>query len=325
MKRSVVALATAALLPLAACGSPGADDGKVKVLAAFYPWQFVAERVGGDDVDVENLTPPGGEPHDLELKPRQVADVQDAEVLIYETGLQASVDEAVKQADRSSGTVDVAKVVPLRTVAEDDHDAEKAEEHDHGHEEGDEDGHSHGHDHGHDHGGKDPHVWLDPVRMKTITGAVRDALVKADPDNAASYRANATKLEAELTQLDEDFRTGLKQCKLRTIVTAHDAFGYLGARYDLEQVSIAGIDPSNEPSAAQIAALSKLVKSKGITTVFTEELVSPAVARTVADEAGVRTATLDPIEGLSDQTSDQNYLTLMRANLDAIRKADDCS
>ena len=225
MKKALVALTVSALMPLAACGSSGSDDGKVQVLAAFYPWQFVAERVGGDQVDVENLTPPGGEPHDLELKPQQVGAVQDADLVIFETGLQASVDEAVKQADRTDGTVDVAKVVELRTVEEDEHSAEEAEEghseeegHDHEHGEDEHGDEGHDHDHGHDHGGVDPHVWLDPVRMQQVTAAVRDALVKADPDHATTYRVNAKKLDAELGSLDEAFRTGLKECKLRTIV-----------------------------------------------------------------------------------------------------------
>jgi zinc transport system substrate-binding protein len=214
------------------------------------------------------------------------------------------VDDAVKQADRSTkDTVDVASVVklkPLQPGAE---------------EEG----------HGHEHSEEDPHSWLDPENMVAVTKAVEAKLSKVDPDHASDYAANAAKLTSELQALSTDFATGLKTCKNRTIVTSHAAFQYLAARYDLTQVPIAGIDPANEPSPAQLADITDLVRKEKITTVFTEELVSPAIADTIAKEAGVKTATLDPIEGLSDATKGQTYLTLMRKNLETLRKANSCS
>ena len=143
-------------------------------------------------------------------------------------------------------------------------------------------------------------------------------------DNADTYAANAEELVADLTSLDADLAAGLETCEVRDIVTSHAAFGYLANAYDLVQVPIAGLDPSNEPSASQLAEISDLVREEGITTVFTETLVSPAVAQTVAREAGVETATLDPIEGLSDDTADQDYLSIMRSNLAALKKANGC-
>ena len=109
------------------------------------------------------------------------------------------------------------------------------------------------------------------------------------------------------------------------MVTAHDAFGYVAARYGLEVVPISGIDPTQEPSPGQQAEIADIVDAEGITTVFTEELVSPAVTESIADETGATTATLSPIEGLSDDTSDQDYLSLMRANLNALEEANGCS
>lgn len=310
--RMPTALALAVLpcaMLLSACGDDSGDDGGggTHVVASFYPLAFVAERVGGDLVDVDNLTSPGGEPHDLELAPKQVATVQDADLLLYESGFQAAVDSAVGQAGRDdAATIDVTTLVPLLETG------------DHAHHDHSDEGH-------HDHGDVDPHLWLDPTNMVTITEAVADRLSELDPGNAEVYAANAQELVDDLTALDDDFTKGLASCKTATIVTSHAAFAYLAERYGLEQVSIAGIDPSNEPSAAQLADITELVRDKGITTIFTEELVSPAVARTVADEAGVRTATLDPIEGLSDATRDETYLTLMERNLEAIKKADSCS
>lgn len=326
MRRPAVLLASCALV-LAACGGTGGADGddKVSVVTSFYPVQFVTERVAGDNAEITNLTAPGGEPHDLELSPRQVADVQDADLVVYQGGFQTAVDEAVDQADRAKGTtVDSADGVTLIEEADEEgHSEEEGHAHeDEAHDHADEEGHDH---ESHDHGGVDPHVWLDPKNLEPVTEHVRDALVEIDPDHADEYRANAEALLGDLATLDEDLTTGLADCTIRDIVTSHAAFAYLAQAYDLRQVPIAGIDPGTEPSAAQLAEISDLVEADGITTVFTETLVSPAVANTVAREAGVETATLDPIEGLTEETSDEDYLSIMRTNLATLQKANDCS
>lgn len=298
-----VALAAGALV-LTACGGGGsqASSSDADVVASFYPLAFVAGQVGGDHIELDNLTTPGIEPHDLELTPRQIGAVQDADLVVYESGFQAAVDEAVQQAEPDDAhRVDVADLVELA-------------EHDHGA--------GHGDGHGHT---ADPHVWLDPQNMITVTEAVAQRLTAIDQKYAEAYQKNATALVQKLEKLDAAFHHGLKNCDTRTIVTSHAAFGYLAAAYDLEQIPIAGIEPSTGPSAAQLSKITDLVRSKNISTVFTEELVSPAIAETIADETGATTATLDPIEGLNDDTADETYLTLMRQNLQAIQKANNCS
>ncbi|KQX76250.1 metal ABC transporter solute-binding protein, Zn/Mn family [Aeromicrobium sp. Root472D3] len=316
MKKSWALAATLPLvLSLAACGGSedgAAADGKISVAASFYPFAYAAQQVGGDLVDVDNLTAPGVEPHDLELKPKQVAAVQDADLVVFEEHFQAAVDEAVDQADRSDDdTLDVASVVrlkPTQAGAEEEHEGEDhAEEDDH------------------DHGDEDPHTWLDPQNMIAIAKALETKLAAVDPDNAQTYAENTTAFVNRLASLDEDFQSGLATCRTRTIVTSHAAFQYLAARYDLTQVPIAGIDPSNEPSPSQLADITQLVKDQGITTIFTEELVSPAIADTIAKETGATTATLDPIEGLSENTADEDYVSLMLKNLDTLEKANSCS
>jgi zinc transport system substrate-binding protein len=284
---------------LAACGGD-AQSGDTRVVASFYPYAYVAEQVGGTHVEVDNLTSPGVEPHDVELKPRQVGAVQDADLVIYQRGFQTAVDGAVDQADRSGDDVlDVASIVQLDETTAEDSDEDEAH--------------------------ADPHTWLDPTTMITVAHEVEKRLSDADPDHASDFAANAQRLDRELTRLDTAFSDGLKTCRTRTIVTSHAAFHYLAERYRLTQVPIAGIDPTNEPSPAQLATISSLVKREKITTIFAEELVSPAIAETVARETGARTATLDPIEGLGDNGGDETYLTLMRRNLDAIRTANGCT
>ena len=307
-KASIVLLGALPLASLlAACGSD-AQSGDTRVVASFYPYAFVAEQVGGSHIEVANLTSPGVEPHDVELKPKQVGAVQSADLVIYQRGFQNAVDDAVDQADLPGDAVlDVAKTVRLDEAHVEDSHEDHAED---SHEEGSQD---------------DPHTWLDPTTMIKVARAVEERLSTADPDHASAFAAEAQRLERELTRLDSAFSDGLKTCRTRTIVTSHAAFHYLAERYRLTQVPIAGIDPTNEPSPGQLAEISSLVKREKITTIFAEELVSPAIAETVARETGARTATLDPIEGLGDNGGDETYLTLMRRNLDAIRTANGCT
>ncbi|WP_208006727.1 metal ABC transporter solute-binding protein, Zn/Mn family [Aeromicrobium phragmitis] len=343
MKRSVLPALVASALALSACGG-SADDGNgnegdgVRVVASFYPAQFLAERVGGEHANIETLTSPGGEAHDLELTAKQIGAVQSADVVVYLDGFQTAVDEAVEQAGRDEGTtVDLADGVELL-------DAEASHDHGHAHEESHDHGHAHeeSHDHDHDHEGEeshgdeveeshdhghgdvDPHLWLDPTNLKPAAQSLADALSQADPDHADAYAANAQALIDDLTALDAEFADGLATCERRDFVTSHAAFSYLAHAYDLHQLPIAGIDPGSEPSTAQLGQITELVQTEGITTIFTETLASPALAETVARETGATTATLDPIEGLTDETSDQDYLSIMRANLAALQKANDC-
>ena len=304
MKKLPALLAIVPLVALlAACGAGAKDDGKTSVVASFYPYAFIAEQVGGSFVNVQNLTSPGAEPHDLELKPKQVAAVQDADLVIYEKHFQSAVDQAVEQADRSKGsTIDADR--ELKVLPSQEGTGEEGDDHDHGNE--------------------DPHTWLDPTNMIVMTNEVASRLSSIEPAHAADFEARAAALVTKIKTLDAAFQAGLKTCERRTIVTSHAAFQYLAKRYDLAQVPIAGLDPTNEPSPSQLADITKLVRKEGITTIFTEELVSPAVAKTIARETGTKVDTLDPIEGLSDDTVDENYLTLMQQNLTTLQKANSC-
>ena len=171
--------------------------------------------------------------------------------------------------------------------------------------------------------GGDPHLWLDPTRLAEVAVALADRLAAVDAGGAQAYRSRAASLADELRRLDYEFATGLATCKRRELVVSHDAFGYLAARYKLEQVGIAGLDPDADPSPARIAEVSRYAREKGVTTVFFETLVSPRVAETVAREAGGRTAVLDPVEGVPDGSGD-DYYRVMRRHLEALRAALAC-
>ena len=273
--------------------SVGLDNG-VQVAAAFYPLQYVAERVAGGHADVENLTAPGGEPHDLELTIRETAEVAQADLVVYERGFQPSVDDAVDE-NAEGDVLDAAQVVHLVPFRE----------------------------HGVDSGEDDPHFWLDPLLLADLGDAVAGRLSDIDPEHADDYAANAAALRADLERLDGEYAAGLAHCERDTVVVSHDAFGYL-QRYGLRMEAILGLAPDAEPTPADLGRLQDLVRSEGITTVFSESLVSPAVADSLARDTGVASKVLDPIEGLSDKTSGEDYLALMRANLRALREANGC-
>ncbi|MFF3869195.1 metal ABC transporter substrate-binding protein [Micromonospora sp. NPDC001898] len=307
------ATALIALGTLTACAEDGAgaDPQRVDVAAAFYPLQFVAERVGGDAVRVTNLTKPGAEPHDLELTPRQVGEVNQAELIVYLKGFQPAVDEAVEQ-NGGDRAFDVTGVQPLLAGNAGGHDHE-GEEAGHGGGEAREDG-----------GGKDPHLWLDPTRLATVGDRLAERLGRVDPDRAADYTARAGALRAELETLDAEFTAGLRTCQRRELVVSHTAFGYLAERYRLDQVGITGLAPENEPSPQRLAEVAREAREHQATTIFFETLVSPKVAETIAREVGAKTAVLDPLEGLSaDHGGD--YLSVMRTNLATLRTALSCS
>ncbi len=295
-------LLPAVALVLAACGSPSpvsaGSGGRLDVVASFYPLQYAAQRIGGDVVSVTNLTAPGAEPHDLELTPRDVAAVSDADLVVYLAGFQPAVDDAVKsEAGKKAFDVTSAARLDLTSVS--------------------------------DHGGRageatDPHFWLDPTRLADVGDAIAGRLAATDPAQASTFTENAATLRTDLEALDAQMTAGLASCVNKDLVTSHEAFGYLAQRYGLIQVGIAGLSPEAEPDAATIARIADFVRKNSVSTIYYETLVSPDVARTVASEAGARTAVLDPIEGITDASAAQDYLGVMRANLAALRAGQPC-
>ncbi len=305
-----VAVGLGLVTAAAGCGSDAStSSNRPTVVSAFYPLAWAAEQLGGDQIDVVDLTPLGSEPHDLELTPSQVAAIETADlVVVLGRGFQPAVEDAA--ADRESGSLDVLATLGIGS----DDDLVDAHDHD-----GDDD-HA-------DETVLDPHIWLDPVRMIEVVELVAGELESVVDDDAA-LAANLAALVGELEQIDDEYRTALSSCRRRELVTSHDAFGRLAARYNLETIPIAGISPDAEPSPDRLAKLTELVTERGVTTVFTETLVSPEIAETLAEEAGGLTvATLNPIEGRTEAQVDDGteFGALMRANLAALSGGLGCS
>jgi zinc transport system substrate-binding protein len=285
--------ATAALLILsatAAC-SPGTEEDGVDVLTSFYPLQYVAEQVGGEHVNVTNLTPAAADPHSVELSPARVREMGQADLVVYLSGMQPSTDEALS-ASPPARLLDTAEAAGLEAGPNGAGATPSGS------------------------AALDPHFWQDPTRLSDVARDVAAELSDADPDHAADYAANAEALVAELHTLDEDYRRTLAPCAGATLVVSHEAFGYLAERYDLVQVGISGIDPEAEPSPARLRAVRSVVQADDVRTVFFEVITSPKVAKALAEDVGIGSAKLDPIEGQADPEAD--YLDMMRENLTAL-------
>ncbi len=315
MKRALgLVVSSVVVLGLVGCGQespPAAADDGPTVVAAFYPLQYVGDRITGRQV--LSLTRPGAEPHDLELRPRDVATATEADLLVYVRGFQPAVDDVAGRLGGRAFDVSPAAGLDLKAPEGDEHAEEHAGEHT------DEAAGAHADE------PTDPHFWLDPTKLAAVAQAVADRLAQADPAGADGYRQRAAALRAELTDLDAAFRSGLARCESRDLVTGHAAFGYLARRYDLRQRAVSGLDPSAEPSSGDLARVARFVRENKVRTVYTETLANPALARTVASAGGAGTAVLDPLEGLTDESAGRDYLSVMRANLAVLRKGQGCT
>lgn len=322
MKRLLLGTSVLALA-LAGCSSDGdaqttagadrdatnAAGETLAVSTAFYPLQFAVEQIGGDLVEATSLTPPGAEAHDVELTPREVARLTEDDLIVYLSGFQPAVDQAVANV-AGEQALDVEPFAELSLTGDD-----------HGHDHGDD----HRDDHGHGDEATDPHFWLDPMRYAAVAQAIGDRFAEIDQDNAETYQSSSQDFQSRLAELDAEFTTALASCAHEDLVTSHAAFGYLADRYDLHQVGIAGLTPDMEPSAAELRDLIAHVREAGVSTVYAETLVDPALAETIAREAGVEVRMLDPLEGLTDASAGSTYFEVMRSNLDVLTAGQECS
>lgn len=260
---------------------------KITVAVSFYPIQYFTQKVVGDVANVIVITPSGVEPHDFEPTPKDIIRLRQSKVFFYNgVGVDAWADRTRDGLIKNGVTVvALNQAVSLEN--------------------------------------NDPHIWLDPIRVAQEVALIRDTLVSIDPTHADAYRANAEKYSEELKKLDQDYRTGLANCQTRDIVVSHDAFHYPAARYHLNLNAIARFSPDAEPSAQRLAELSDLIKEKHISTIFFETLATPKLAETLARETQVKTAILNPIEGLTadNQKTGKNYDILMQDNLTVLRTA----
>lgn len=285
----------ALLLVLAGCGQSAAPSAgeqgdnaeKLTVYTSLYPYQFFAEQIGADRVEVHNLVPPGAEPHEFEPTPKDVVKLSEADVFVYNgAGFERWIDKVLDAVDTSNMVI-VQAAEHVRLLP------------------------------------NDPHVWLDPLRAKAIAQAIRDALIQADPEGKATYEENYRKLAEELDRLHTEYEAVMEQAQRKEIIVSHSAFGYLADRYGLKQIAISGLSPSDEPSQKELQEIIALAKELHVEYILFETLVSNKVAEVVREQIGAEALTLNPLEGLSkeDVAKGKDYFTVMRENLDVLKKA----
>ncbi|MCK9248708.1 MAG: zinc ABC transporter substrate-binding protein [Solirubrobacteraceae bacterium] len=332
-----IGLALVAALGISACGDDGGgDDDRLRVVATTSMVGDLVRNVGGDRVDLHTIIAPGTDPHEFEPRPDDVIATSRAKVVVASgLGLDGWIDDVRRQAGSDAPLAKLGDDVPHHREGgghdhdhgggEDDH---AVDDHDHaadGHADHDHaDDHADGDHAGHDHeSGTDPHWWQDPTNVPTAVRAIRDALVRADPDHRDHYARSADAYLAKVGALDRGIRACLADvpAKDRRIVTSHDAFGYFAERYGITVVGavIPAQTTQAQPSAADVDRLTKLVRSEGVKAIFPESAVSPKLAEALAKATG---ATADRTlygDALGDPGSaGGTYLGAMAHNADAI-------
>lgn len=285
-------------------GNKTTTVNKLKVVASFYPMYDFVQKIGGDKVTVTDMVPAGIEPHDWEPAAADIANLEEADVFVYNgAGMEHWVDTVLDSlGNKELVIVEAASGITLL----EGHGHEESEEEKHGEEEG-----------------MDPHVWLNPMNAKTEMENIKNALEEADPANKDYYANNFNTYSAKLDELDHKFKETLTALENKDIIVAHEAFGYLCNAYGLNQVGIEGLSPDSEPDPAKMEEVIQFAKENKVKVIFFEELVSPKVAETIAKEIGVKTEVLNPLEGLSDEDikNGADYFTVMEQNLESILQA----
>ena len=281
-----------------------AEESKLKVMASFYPMYDFAVKIGGDKVKVMDMVPAGTEPHDWEPAATDIKNLEDADVFVYSgAGMEHWVSTVLASLEnRNLVSVEASEGITLRMGHEEKEEHEGTDE---------------------DHGQYDPHVWLSPLNAKKEIENIKDAFVKADPNNQSYYEANYTEYAAKFDQLDQEYRDTISGLTNKNIVVAHEAFGYLCDAYGLKQVGIEGLSPDSEPDPAKMAEVIDFVRENHVKVIFFEELVSPKVAETIAYETGVSAEMLNPLEGLGDEelAAGEDYFSVMESNLEKLKAA----
>jgi zinc/manganese transport system substrate-binding protein len=299
-----------------------------RVVATFSILGDIAAQVGGDKVKVETLVKADQDAHGFEPKPSDIRMLTQAELIVANgLGFETWLDRAVKASGSKARVVTATKGIKPLAAKSEDHEHEHGDKHDHGKHDH---GHKHDHDHDHhdqdhhDHGPNDPHAWQNAALAKVYAANIADALAKADPANAAHYRARAAAYAKELDALDGEIKWAFASIPKarRVAVTNHDAFAYFGAAYGVTFHSPIGVSTEAEPSAADVAALIKQIRAERITAVFVENMDDPRLIEQIARETGAKVGPRIYSDALSGPTGPaSSYVAMMRHNAKAFAAA----
>lgn len=265
------------------------NEGKLQVYASIYPMYDFASKIGGDKADVYNMTPSGVEPHDFEIVSKDIVDLENGDIFIYNgEGMEHWVDRVLD----TIKNVKVVKASEGISIITDD-------------------------------GYNDPHVWLYPLNAKKEMENIKNAFVEVDPENRDYYEENYKRYSKDFDDLDFIFKNEISKMTNKNIVVSHPAFGYLCKAYNLNQVAI--VNEDFEPDPKTVANIIDFIKKNNIKTVYYEELSTTKLAKTIADATGTKISVLNPIESLTEEEINDgvDYFLLMKDNLNALKEGMD--
>lgn len=268
------------------------SSDKIQIVVSFYPLADFAKNVGKDYVQITNITPAGAEPHDYEPAPQEIAQIYNSKLFVFNGNSIDSWADKIRSDLEKNGVI-VLKMSEHMNPLNSNYD---------------------------------PHFWLNPLNAIKETNLIADALIKIDPAHGKEYNKNRDDYNAQLIELDREYKEGLANCKHNEIITSHNAFYYLSEQYGFTALYILGLSPDAEPSPKAIADISDVARNNGIKYIFFETLVSPKISETIANEVGAQTLVLNPIEGLTNEESQagKNYINIMKDNLTNLRAAMQC-
>jgi len=291
---------------------PPTKSNKISIVTTLFPHYDFAKVIGGNKVDVTLLLPPGVEAHSFEPKPSDILKIRNAQVFVYTSEfMEPWAHDIVTGVDSKVRIVDAS--VGVNMMRDDDHEDEDEGEHQ------DEDtNHRESEDGQHNHSGVDPHIWLDFENANIMAKNTTQALTEVDPKNAEYYRDNLKSYQDTLAKLDISYRNTLSKCQSKIIIFGgHYAFGYMAKRYGLEYVTAQGFSPDAEPTAKDMIAMVKQIKDENIRYIFYEELTSPKIAQTLANETDTQLLPLNAAPNLSkaDYENNVSFVSIMKENL----------
>ena len=340
------------------------DDGRIRIVTTIFPQYDFARAIAGDDTkaDITMLLSPGEEIHSYEPTPMDIKKIQNSDLFIYTGGENdVWVDRILENmGDKKPQTlrlVDLTDTVAEEVVegmmeerGEHEHEPEHAEDAGRDHEEAGVEGVGHDHEADHDHGEADDHghsshthsgdsseeeheeadehVWTSPVKAAEITEAIAAKMAEIDPDNAESYRANASAYVEEILKVDAAYREIVDNAERRTIVFG-DRFPlrYFAEEYGLEYfAAFPGCSSESEPSASTLAFLIDKVREERIPVVFSIEFSNGNIARAICESSGAVRRTFNSCHNVTREQMEngETYVSLMTENLDAVREALGC-
>lgn len=327
MNKKLLSVAAAGTLLLGGCASneetntAEETNDQLTVYASTFALKSFAEEIGGDRVRVEMVIPPGADPHTYEPTSKQMTDIAEADLfLTVGHDLEPYVESMEKSLASENVTfVKTAEDVKLLSAEDTVHVHGEDDGHEHEEDEHAEEGHSE--DDGHNHGQYDPHVWLDPTNAVSMAEAIEAAFSEQAPDYKDEFADRLSAFKEEAETLDAELKAAVEGGSKSELLVTHAAYGYLADRYGFEQLPIAGLTPSEEPSQQALKRVIEEAQLHDLKYIAFEDTVTPKVAEVVKSELGAETVTIYNLESVTKEQMDQSYFDLMRENVKALETA----